>query len=68
MRCDVECLVERCVTCHQANSKVNPCGLYTPLTFPSAPSIDSSMDFTHGLPCSKKDNDSIYVVVDWFSK
>ncbi|XP_052181971.1 uncharacterized protein LOC127794765 [Diospyros lotus] len=68
MKCDVERICEKCVTCRQAKSKVKPHGLYTPLPIPSEPWIDISMDFVLGLPRSKRGRDSIYVVVDRFSK
>ena len=61
-------MVDRCITCKQAKSKVHPYGLYTPLPIPSAPWIDLSMDFILGLPRSRHGHDSIYVVVDRFSK
>jgi hypothetical protein len=47
--------------CRQAKSRVLPHGLYTPW-------VDISMDFVLGLPQSRKDRDSIFVVVDRFSK
>ncbi|XP_071901035.1 uncharacterized protein [Coffea arabica] len=68
MRSDVERHIERCVTCHQAKSKVHPYGLYTPLPIPHEPWVDLSMDFVLGLPRTRKGHDSIYVVVDRFSK
>ena len=40
MKRDVEKVVQRCVTCHHAKSKVNSYGLYTPLPIPSLPSVD----------------------------
>uniref|UniRef100_A0A2N9HUP0 Integrase catalytic domain-containing protein n=1 Tax=Fagus sylvatica TaxID=28930 RepID=A0A2N9HUP0_FAGSY len=68
MKRDVERVCARCVTCRQAKSRVLPHGLYTPLPVPSAPWVDISMDFVLGLPRSRKGRDSIFVVVDRFSK
>ncbi|XP_071933817.1 uncharacterized protein [Coffea arabica] len=68
MRRDVARVVERCLACKKAKSKVHPYGLYTPLPISSAPWVDISMDFILGLPRSKYGHDSIYVVVDRFSK
>ena len=66
MRRDVERLVQRCVTCHKAKSKLNPHCLYTPLPIPNVPWEDISMDFVLGLPRTKRGSDSIFVVVDRF--
>jgi hypothetical protein len=68
MKRDVKRVYARCVTCRQAKSRVLPHGLYTPLPVPSAPWVDISMDFVLGLPRSRKGRDSIFVVVDRFSK
>ena len=68
MKQDVERVCGRCVTCRQAKSRVQPHGLYTPLPIPSEPWIDISMDFMLGLPRTRTGKDSIFVVVDRFSK
>ncbi|KAJ9536645.1 hypothetical protein OSB04_un000194 [Centaurea solstitialis] len=68
MRDDVNKICERCVTCKQAKSKSKPHGLYTPLPIPCEPWVDISMDFVLGLPRTKNGRDSVFVVVDRFSK
>ena len=68
MRRDVERIYARCLTCRKAKSRVMPHGLYTPLPIPSKPWVDISMDFIIGLPRTKRGRDSIFVVVDHFSK
>jgi hypothetical protein len=68
MRRDVERFVARCTTCQKAKSRLLPHGLYMPLPVPSVPWEDISMDFVLGLPRTKKGRDSIFVVVDRFSK
>jgi hypothetical protein len=68
MKRDVERVCARCITCRQAKSRVLPHGLYTPLPIPNAPWVDISMDFVLGLPWSRKGRNSIFVVVDKFSK
>ncbi|KAK1616723.1 hypothetical protein QYE76_022240 [Lolium multiflorum] len=68
MRRDVDRYVRRCITCNKSKSKLKPHGLYTPLPAPTTPWEDISMDFVLGLPRTKKGHDSIFVVVDIFSK
>jgi len=68
MRKDVEKFCANCLECRRAKSKVNNTGLYTPLPAPTHPWVDLSMDFVIGLPTSRRGNDSLFVVVDRFSK
>ena len=68
MRRDVDRYVKRCITCNKSKSKLKPHGLYTPLPAPTTPWEDISMDFLLGLPRTKRGHDSIFVVVDRFSK
>jgi hypothetical protein len=68
MRRDVVQFVARCTTCQKAKSRLNPHGLYMPLLAPCVPWEDISMDFVLGLPRTKRGRDSIFVVVDRFSK
>jgi hypothetical protein len=68
MRRDVERYVSRCTTCNKAKSRHNPHGLYLPLPVPRAPWEDISMYFVLGLPRTKRGSDSVFVVVDSFSK
>ena len=68
MKHDVHRVCEQCITYREAKSKSKPYGLYTPLPVSSEPWIDISMDFILGLPRTRKGHDSIFVVVDRFSK
>jgi len=58
----------QCIACRKTKSRVQPHRLYTPLPVPTKPWVDISMDFILGLPKSNKGIDSIFVVVDRFSK
>jgi hypothetical protein len=64
----VERYVSRCTTCKKAKPQLNPHGLYMPLSIPSVPLEDISMDFVLGLTRTKRGWDSIFMVVDHFSK
>ncbi|GJV06613.1 gag-pol polyprotein [Tanacetum coccineum] len=64
---DVQALITRCSTCHQAKSTFHK-GLYTPLPTLNQPWEDLSIDFIVALPRTQRGKDSIMVVVDRFSK
>jgi hypothetical protein len=68
MRRDVERYMSRCTTCNKAKSRINPHGLYMSLPVSSVPWEDISMNFILGLPRTKRGRDSIFAVVDHFSK
>jgi len=68
MRKSVHSFCDKCTACRKAKSKVQPHGLYTPLPIPTMSWVDISMDFILGLPKTSKRMDSIFMVVDRFSK
>ena len=68
MRRDVERISERCLKYRKTKSTLKSHGLYMPLPIPTYPWVDLSMDFILGLPRSRTGKDSIFVVVDRFSK
>jgi len=61
-------LVSQCRTCQLAKHRKQNTGLYTLLPVPTCPWQDVSMDFLLGLPRTAKKHDSIFVVVNRFSK
>ena len=68
MQSDIRKFVESCIICQKAKGHSTNAGLYTPLPIPDKPWDSISMDFVLGLPKTKAGNDSVFVVVDRFSK
>eukprot|EP00253_Pinus_taeda_P020519 PITA_20519 len=69
MKKEVAEYLARCLECQQIKAEhLHPAGLLQPLPIPEWKWETISMDFITGLPRTKKNNDSIMVVVDKLSK
>jgi hypothetical protein len=68
MRAKVKMFVNKCRIFQYAKERQQNTGLYQPLPIPKSPWDAIRMDFIFGFPKTQKGNDSIFVVVDKFSK
>jgi hypothetical protein len=68
MRTDVKKFVDICRISQHTKGKRQNAGLYQPLPIPKRSWDVVSMDFILGLPITQRGCDSIFVVVDRFSK
>ena len=68
MKSEVDKYVKTCKVCQYAKQRSQNIVLYIPLPIPDRPWDMVSMDFVLGLPKTQRGNDSIFVVVDRFSK
>jgi hypothetical protein len=68
MRTNVKRFVNRCRICQHVKGKRHNTGLYQPFLVPERPWDVVSMDFVLELPRTQRGCDSIFVVVNRFSK
>jgi hypothetical protein len=68
MRNDVKIFVDTCRICRHTKGRKYNIGLYQPLPIPERSWDAVSMDFVLGLPRIQRRFDSIFVVVEIFSK
>ena len=69
MKRDVADFMSKCMVCQMVKAeRKHPAGLLHPLEIPVWKWEDISMDFVDGLPRSRRENESIWVIVDRLTK